>query len=234
MHGICTEMYIYIYMYIYIVLCILHIVQCVYIYIYTVLCVDIVVCIYVESCAYIYIYIYIYMYMYTYVYSMYVCIMCIYICMYVYVLYISWVCDIILYGVWCLSVHHYIVDAVHSAITCIYICVCKWREKESLHIYSLLMLVDVVNPNAMNLSLEVAFFNPLRGQLCKSTILSVPHVCYLYMDSFYIVLMHINCQIKYNVYIYREREREIHVFLSLFNRRGVRTKYRCAITALAE
>ena len=114
-------------------------------------------------------------------------------------------CDIILYGVWCLSVHHYIVDAVHSAITCIYICVCKWREKESLHIYSLLMLVDVVNPNAMNLSLEVAFFNPLRGQLCKSTILSVPHVCYLYMDSFYIVLMHINCQIKYNVYIYRER-----------------------------
>ena len=110
-------------------------------------------------------------------------------------------CDIILYGVWCLSVHHYIVDAVHSAITCIYICVCKWREKESLHIYSLLMLVDVVNPNAMNLSLEVAFFNPLRGQLCKSTILSVPHVCYLYMDSFYIVLIHINCQIKYNVYI---------------------------------
>ena len=188
-------MYRNVYIYIYIVLCILHIVQCVYIYIYTVLCVDIVVCIYVESCAYIYMYMYICIHMYV--------VLCvyIYICMYVYVLYISWVCDIILYGVWCLSVHHYIVDAVHSAITCIYICVCKWREKESLHIYSLLMLVDVVNPNAMNLSLEVAFFNPLRGQLCKSTILSVPHVCYLYMDSFYIVLMHINCQIKYNVYI---------------------------------
>ena len=106
-----------------------------YIFIYTVSCVDIVVCIYVESCVYVYIYV----------------VLCIHIYMYcMYVLYISCVCvcDIILYCVWCLSVHHYIVDAVHSVIMCIYICVCKWREKESLYlyIYSLLMLVDVVNP----------------------------------------------------------------------------------------